>query len=140
MWCFFCWSFLLFVFRVCFCHTVLFVLCCVVVACWKGLTSLLMVYGVFLCFCNLLYEVLGLARYLIILIPDICLFLICFSNSSSLSQKLIFNKAYNTPPYLTWISYSKSLNLRFLVNKHIAPLWGCFGWFDILTSTKTPKL
>ena len=71
-WCIFCESFLLFVFRVCLCHSGLYV--SFVVTCWERIDLL-----AFLCmmfsyvFITFPYGVLGHVCYLIVLIPDLCL-------------------------------------------------------------------
>ena len=49
-WCFFCGSFLLFMF--CVCHVVLSVYCCLVANCWEGDDPLALVCDVLLWFCH----------------------------------------------------------------------------------------
>ena len=80
--CFFCGPFLLFMFHICLCYSVLSVPCSLVVTCWDraGLSALLCV----ICTC-----VLSLSHHsvpdqvwnLILSIPDLCIFL--YFNSSS---------------------------------------------------------
>ena len=50
--CFFCGSFLLFVF--CVCHNVLSVTCIPVVSCWEKTHLLALLYVIFSCFCHFL--------------------------------------------------------------------------------------
>ena len=74
--CFFCGSFLLFVFRVCLCHTVLYVPCRLVDTCWGRALLLALLYVMFSCvFVTFPYDVLGQAWYLIVSIHDLCLLL-----------------------------------------------------------------
>ena len=68
-WCFFCGSFLSFVFHVC--HAVTSVPCSFVVTCWQ--ISDLFVCDLLLCFVIFPCGVLGQVWYLIESIPDLCL-------------------------------------------------------------------
>ena len=56
------------------CHTVLSVLCSLVVTCWLRVGPLAVLYVMFSCiFFTFQYGVLGQVWYLFVLIPDICL-------------------------------------------------------------------
>ena len=88
-WCFFCGSFLLFVFRVCLCHTVLSVPCSLVVTCKKMSDLLALWYKMCSCvFVIFQYGVLGQVCNLIASIP-------VFLSSSLLSSD--FFKARRGP-------------------------------------------
>ena len=70
--CFFCQSFLLFVFHVC--HAFLCVHCSLVVTCWVRVNLLALLYVMFSCvFVTFPCGVLGQVWYLIVSIPDLCL-------------------------------------------------------------------
>ena len=70
---FFCGSFWLFRFRVC--HTFLSVHCSLVVTCWERANLLALLYVTFSCgFGTFPCGVLGQVWYLIVSIPDLCLF------------------------------------------------------------------
>ena len=67
-------SFLSFVFRVCFCHTVLSNPCGLVVTCWDRADLLALLYLTFSCvFATFPYGVLVQVWYFIVSIPDLCL-------------------------------------------------------------------
>ena len=66
-----CGSFLLFVFSVCLCHTVLSVHCSLVVTCWERADILALFYVMFSCvLVTFQYGVQGQVMCLIVLIPD----------------------------------------------------------------------
>ena len=72
MWCFFCGSFLLLIFRVC--HAVFSVHCSLVVTCLKRANLLALLYVIFSCvFITFPCGVLGQEWCLIVSIPDICI-------------------------------------------------------------------
>ena len=72
--CFFCGSFLLFLFRVCLCHTVVSVPCSLVVTCGERADLLALACVMFSCvFVTFSYGALGQVWFLIVPIPDICL-------------------------------------------------------------------
>ena len=68
-----CGSFLLFMFRVC--HAVMSVHCSLVVTCWERANRLALLYVKFSCvFVTFPCRVMGQVWYLIVSIPDLCLF------------------------------------------------------------------
>ena len=72
--CFFCGSFLLFMFHVYLCYAVLSVLCSLVITCWKRADLLALLCVVFSCaFVTFPYGVPFQVWYLIVYIPDLCL-------------------------------------------------------------------
>ena len=74
--CFFCGSFLPFMFHVCFCYTVFSVPCSLVTTCWGRVEHSTLLCVVLSCVSvTFPYGVLGLMWYLIVSIPDVCLFL-----------------------------------------------------------------
>ena len=73
-WCFFCGSFLLIVFCVCLCYTVLSVPCSLVITCWERADLLTLLCVMFSCvFVTFPCGILGQVWYFIVLIPDLCL-------------------------------------------------------------------
>ena len=75
-WCFFCGSFLLFMFYVSLCYATLSVPCSLIITYWEKFDLLALLCVTFSCvFVTFSYGVLGQVWYLIILIPDICLHL-----------------------------------------------------------------
>ena len=72
--CFFCGSFLLFLFRVCRCHEFLSVHCSLLVTCWERADLLALLYVMFSCvFVTSPCGVLGQVWCLIVSIPDLYL-------------------------------------------------------------------
>ena len=72
-------NFLLFVYSVCLCHTVLSVSCSLAVTCWKKSDLLALLYVMFSCvFVTFPYDVLGQVLYLFVSIPEFCLLLYLF--------------------------------------------------------------
>ena len=70
--CFFCGSFLIFMFGAC--HAFLSVHCSLVVTCWERAGLLVLLCAMFLCvFVAFQCDVLGQVWYLIVSIPDLCL-------------------------------------------------------------------
>ena len=62
-------------FRVCLCHAVLFVPCSLVVICWERADLLTLLCEIFSCvLVTFPYDVLGQVWYLIVSIPNLCLF------------------------------------------------------------------
>ena len=98
--CFFCRSFLLFMFRVC--HAFLPGHCSLLVICWERANLLALLYVVFFCvFVTFLCGVLGQMMYLIVSIPDLCLltyfynFNICYTyrkNGLCMPYEIIIHK------------------------------------------------
>ena len=71
--CFFCGCYLLFVFHVCLCYTVLSVPYSLVVTCWERADLLAFLWLMCSCvFVTFSYGVLGQVWYLIVSIPDLC--------------------------------------------------------------------
>ena len=72
--CFFCGSFLLFMFHICLCYAVLSVPCSLVITCWEmaALLAILCVAFSFI-FVTVSYGVLSQVWYLIVTFHDICL-------------------------------------------------------------------
>ena len=74
-WCFFCGSFLLFMFLVC--YAFLYVHCSVVVTYWERANLLALFYVMFSCiFVTFPYSVLGQVWYFMVSIPGMC-FVVC---------------------------------------------------------------
>ena len=72
--CFFCGSFLLFMFHVCLCYLVLSVPCSLVVTSWERADLLAFLCVMCSCvFVTFPYDVPGQVWYLIVSIPDLCL-------------------------------------------------------------------
>ena len=70
--CFFCGSFLLFMFHVCLCYVILSVSCSLVTTCWDRTDLLALLCVVISCACvTFPYGVLGQVWYLIVSIPDL---------------------------------------------------------------------
>ena len=76
MWCFFCGSFLLFMFYVCPYYTVLSVPCSLVITCWDGADLSALLCVMFPCvLVTFPCGVSGQVRYFIVSMPDICFLL-----------------------------------------------------------------
>ena len=58
-------------FMPCVCHAFVSVHCCLVVTCWER-ADLLALFVMSNCDVNLLCDILGQVRYLIVSIPDLC--------------------------------------------------------------------
>ena len=89
--CFFCGSFLLFMFQVCLCYAVLSVPCSLVTTCWERADLLTLLCVMFLCvFVTFPYGVPGQVWYLTVSIPDPCI-LLYFKSSHFMSSLRLFS-------------------------------------------------
>ena len=77
--CFFCGSFLLTMVHVCLCNTVLSVSCSLVITCWERADLLAVSIMTFPCV-TFPYGVLVKVWYLVVSIPDLCIFLYCYGS------------------------------------------------------------
>ena len=69
-------------FRVCLCHNLFYVPCSLVVTCWERDDLLALLCVMFSCVLSLAHNgILGKVLYLIISIPDLCLFRYLVNNT-----------------------------------------------------------
>ena len=72
-WCFFCGSFLLFMYHVCLCYAALSIQCSLVITCWERADLFAVLCVVFSCvFVTFPYGVPDQVWYLIVSLPDLC--------------------------------------------------------------------